>query len=296
MSTRYLAIVNPEARSGAARLLKAEVERELADLDVTYLETAAPLDAIGLAEQGRDFDVVIAVGGDGTVHEIANGLMRIPDEQRPALAVIPVGSGNDTCRMVGSPTAIDEAIEVLRRGKTRTFDLGRCNDEYFVNSFSIGIDALTVTKTTTIKEETGRSGMLLYGQALMQIIFFELKPTELDVTIDGVTQRRDVLVHTVTNGHTYGGGFKINPSAKPDDGTLTLSYIEWMPMLKTLSKIPSLLRGTHPKIKEYQVEEVAAVTFASADGSELIAQIDGELLTGRFFDIEVRPAALRFIV
>ena len=296
MSTRYLAIVNPEARSGAARQLKVEIEQKLADLDVTYRETTAPLDAIELAEQGRDYDVVIAVGGDGTVHEIVNGLMRIPQDQRPALAVIPVGSGNDTCRMIGAPTAIDEAIEVLRRGQSKTFDLGHCNDEFFVNSFSIGIDALTVAKTLKIKEETGRSGMLLYGQALIQIILFELKATRLDVAIDGVTVQRGVLVHTVTNGHTYGGGFKINPSAKPDDGTLTLSFIEWMPMLKTLTKIPALLRGTHPKLKEYSTEEVTAVTFTSSDGSELIAQIDGELLTGRSFAIEVRPAALNFIV
>jgi len=296
MSTRYLAIVNPEARSGAARRLKVEIEQKLADLNVTYLETTAPLEAIELAEQGRDYDVVIAVGGDGTVHEIVNGLMRIGEDRRPALALIPVGSGNDTCRMIGSPTDIDEAIAVLRRNTSKTFDLGKCNDEFLVNSFSIGIDALTVARTLKIKEETGRSGMLLYGQALIQIILFELEATRLDVAIDGVVQQRGVLVYTVTNGRTYGGGFKINPSAKPDDGTLTLSYIEWMPTLKTLTKIPPLLRGTHPKLKEYSVEEVTAVTFTSSDGSKLIAQIDGELLEGRSFAIEVRPSALRFIV
>jgi YegS/Rv2252/BmrU family lipid kinase len=296
MSTRYLAIINPAARSGQAARLRSAIKEKLSALDVTYRETEGPGDAIDLAAQSAGFDVVIAIGGDGTVHEIVNGLMRIEEDRRPALAVVPLGSGNDTCRMIGAPTDIDEAIEVIGCDRRRPFDLGRCNDRFFVNSFSIGIDALTVTKTTKIKEETGRSGMLLYGQALLQIILFELKPTVLDITVDGVTRRREVLIHTVTNGHTYGGGFKINPSAKPDDGTLTLSHIRWMPMLKVLRSLPALLRGTHPKIDEYDVTEIVSCRFESADGRMCTAQIDGELMEGRSFEIEVRPHALRFVV
>ncbi|MCL2818853.1 MAG: diacylglycerol kinase family lipid kinase [Actinomycetia bacterium] len=294
--TRYLAIVNPAARSGAARDTARQIEEKLTDLDVTFVNTEYPRHAVELAAASHPYDVICAIGGDGTIHEIVNGMMQIADGQRPCLGLIPLGSGNDTCRMIGSPTTIDEAIAVIRAGRTKAFDLGLCNETYFVNSFSIGLDALTVAATTKIKEETGRSGMLLYGQALIGTILFNLKPTVLDITIDGVTYRREVLLHTVTNGKTYGGGFRINPFAHPADGKLTMSRIEWMPALKTLTKIPSLLRATHHTLDEYETQEIESVTFSSVDGSELVAQIDGEILKGRTFAIEVRPFALRFVV
>ncbi|MCL2492268.1 MAG: acylglycerol kinase family protein, partial [Coriobacteriia bacterium] len=108
-TTRYLAIINPAARSGEAAQIATEIKEKLSDLDITYIETSAPEEAIEIASTAADFDVVIAIGGDGTVNEIANGLMRIEEDKRPALAIIPVGSGNDTCRMIGSPTNVDEA-------------------------------------------------------------------------------------------------------------------------------------------------------------------------------------------
>jgi YegS/Rv2252/BmrU family lipid kinase len=294
-SIRYLAIVNPMSKSGKTEMLLADIKTKLSNLDVTYQETTHPQHAIDLAAGAMDYDAVIAIGGDGTIHEIVNGLMRIDETARPALAVIPCGSGNDTCRMIGSPLTIDEAIEVIKTGGRKTFDLGLCNETYFVNSFSIGIDAHTVARTRDLKEKTGRSGMLLYGQALLGIILRNMMQTSIEITVHETTENREVLLLAFTNGQTYGGGFRINPLAQPDDGTLTMTRIDSMSRSRVLSCIPSLLRATHLSRHEVWTQEVTHITCASADGQSLIAQIDGELIKGRIFRIEVRPHAFEFI-
>ena len=295
-SPQYLAIINPVAKSGAAARAIDGIRQGLSSLDVTYLETEYPRHAIELAAEAEGYSVVIAIGGDGTVHEIVNGLMRLDADKRPALGIIPCGSGNDTCRMIGSPLDVGAAIHTIARNNQRSFDVGLCNDTYFVNSFSLGIDALTVERTRRLKEETGRSGMLLYGQALLGIILNEMRPTVLDVTIDGNTHRHRVLLNAITNGQTYGSGFRINPMAKPHDGTLTLSHIDWMPRLRVLSYIPRLLRATHTTIPEYQSREITACTISDVSDKLITAQIDGELLKERTFEVEVRPQAINFVV
>ena len=294
---KYLAIINPAAKSGKIVGLLPEIKQKLGELDVTYRETSRAGEAVDFATNSADYDVVIAIGGDGTVHEIANGIMQLAEKDRPGVAVIPCGSGNDTCRMIGSPLEIGPAIESIKRAQMRPFDLGVCNGSYFVNSFSVGIDALTVAKTTQIKRETSRSGMMLYGQALIDIILNEMKPNNITVTVDGKVFGRQVLLHAITNGQTYGSGFKINPTACAEDGTLTSSYIEWMGRMRVLGYIPRLLRGTHTQIDKYHTQEITSCTITSQDDTFLIAQADGELIEKeRTFSIEVRPHALRFVV
>jgi len=293
---RYLAIVNLTARSGYVARAIDDIKEKLSHLDVTFEQTQYGGHAVQLSASSAEFDVVISIGGDGTIHEIINGLMRIEQSERPALALLPCGSGNDSCRMVGSPLAVDQAIEAITRNKQRAFDIGACNEIYFVNSFSVGIDALTTERTKKLKKETGRSGMLLYGQALLEIILKHMHPTVLDTVIEGSTERYQVLLCAVTNGQTYGAGFRINPMAKPDDGTLTLSRIDWMTRLRVLLYLPRLLRATHTTLAQYHWQEITACTITGTENELLVAQVDGELIKERTFEIEVRPQAIRFVV
>ena len=293
---RYLAIINPAAKGGNAAFVGADVVKRLSALDITSVETSCPGDGLFLTAQSQDYDVVIAIGGDGTVHEVANGLMRIAEQNRPALSIIPCGSGNDSCRMAGIPLDIEAATQVLTANNQHWFDLGVCNETYFTNSFSAGLDARTVAKTIDLKQKTGRSGMVLYGQALIDTIFHDMHPSIIDIdTGDGV-HRREVLLCAITNGQTYGAGFRINPTARPDDGTLTLSHIDWMSRMRVLGCIPRLLRATHVEIPEYRVSEIVSCTLTAEDDQPLIAQMDGEILKERTYRIEVRPRSLRLVV
>ncbi|MCL2024485.1 MAG: diacylglycerol kinase family lipid kinase [Coriobacteriia bacterium] len=303
--SRYLFIVNPVAASGAAATRFEALASQRATLDHDVAFTEAPGHATEIAAHAHGYDVVVAFGGDGTTAEIVNGLMQIADEERPVLALLPCGSGNDSCRMAGVPLTIDAAFEVLRTGTPRSFDLGLCNDTYFVNSFSTGVDAQVVTRTHELKEATGHTGFALYGRALIDVILRNMKATIIEVTrkgsddrsdVDGAATRHDVLLCTVTNGQTYGSGFRINPSARPDDGTLTMSHIAWIPRWRVLSLLPALMRATHPRVKHYRVDEVIACTVTNVTDEPLVAQCDGEIVRERTFAISVRPQALRILV
>ena len=123
------------------------VQEILRNESVDYVTTSRPAHAVEIASNAASYETVIVIGGDGTVHEVINGLMTIDAENRPLLALVPSGSGNDSCRMAGIPLDIAEALTTILTGQLKAFDLGKCNDTYFLNSCSVGIDALVVAKT-----------------------------------------------------------------------------------------------------------------------------------------------------
>ena len=145
-SARTLLIVNPAARHGETAKLVPVIDKLLQDHPHDTAITAHTGHAAELARAAADCDLVIAAGGDGTVHEVLNGLMTIPEESRPALAVLPTGSGNDTRRTLGIPEELTEAVLVIGTGERKRFDVGLCNGIYFNNSFAAGLDAKVTAK------------------------------------------------------------------------------------------------------------------------------------------------------
>lgn len=134
-----LLIVNPAARHGETRTMLPAIEQLLEGvLPHETVLTSGPGHARHLAAEAAGRELVVAVGGDGTVHEVLNGIMQIPEASRPALGIIPTGSGNDTRRTYGIPSEIPQAALVLASGERRSFDVGVCNGLYFNNSFAAG--------------------------------------------------------------------------------------------------------------------------------------------------------------
>jgi len=135
---KALIIVNPEARHGETEKLIPVVERLLANLAHDTVVTTHTGHATQLAAESVGYSMVVACGGDGTAHEVLNGLMQHPYESRPALGLIPTGSGNDTRRMLGVSTDLSRAALDLATGEKHRFDVGVCNGVYFNNSFAAG--------------------------------------------------------------------------------------------------------------------------------------------------------------
>jgi diacylglycerol kinase family enzyme len=147
MSTgRALLIVNPAAKHGETEKVIPVIERLLQSVPHDTVLTTHTGHASEIAAAARDYDILVAVGGDGTVHEVLNGIMRHPEGNRPALGLIPTGSGNDTRRTLGIPTDIADAALVVASGGRRRFDVGLCNGIYFNNSFAAGLDARVTAK------------------------------------------------------------------------------------------------------------------------------------------------------
>ncbi len=292
---RHLIIVNPQARHGEAEALSPVVEALLTNLPHDTVVTEAPGHASELAAAASGYDVVVASGGDGTVHEVLNGLMRIEAASRPALAVLPTGSGNDTCRTLGVPFELSEAAALLSTGELRRFDVGVCNGIFFNNSFAAGLDAKVTAKAVEYKVTKRRSGLWLYLTALLHVLFKDLGAFRLDIGFDGAPQTPcDTLIVAITNGATYGGGFKITPGADPTDGVFDVCMIDPLGLGQALWRLPFVIAGKHTKMPVVHMSRHRSALIDSE--VPLPAQVDGEVLFERRYEVTMMAAAIECVV
>ena len=292
---KTLLICNPAARHGETGKLIPVIERLLHNLPHETVVTTHMGHAAEIAANAAGYDLVVAAGGDGTAHEVLNGLMSIAEDARPALGLLPTGSGNDTRRTLGISTDLARAALELATGMRRRFDVGVCNGIYFNNSFAAGLDAKVTAKAVEYKTTTKRSGLWLYLTALLHVLFNELDSFALDVSIDGGEPTRvDTLIVAVTIGPTYGGGFKITPDAIPDDGLFDVCTIDPLSLPEALVRLPFVIVGKHTKMKPVHMSRHTSLRIECE--TALPAQIDGEVLLERTYDIRILPGAIECVV
>lgn len=292
---KTLLICNPAARHGETGKLIPVIERLLHNLPHETVVTTRMGHATEIAADAAGYDLVVAAGGDGTVNEVLNGLMSIAEDVRPALGLLPTGSGNDTRRTLGISTDLARAALELATGMRRRFDVGVCNGIYFNNSFAAGLDAKVTAKAVEYKATTKRTGLWLYLTALLHVLFNELDSFALDVSIDGAEATRvDTLIVAVTIGPTYGGGFKITPDAIPDDGLFDVCTIDPLSLPEALVRLPFVIAGKHTKMKPVHMSRHTSLRIECENA--LPAQIDGEVLLERTYDIRILPGAIECMV
>jgi len=295
MSAPALLIVNPAARHGETAALVPVMEKLLANLPHDTVLTEHTGHATELARAAAGYDLVVAAGGDGTVHEVLNGLMAQPQNARPALGLLPTGSGNDTRRTLGIPTDLTAAALVLATGERRRFDLGRCNGVYFNNSFAAGLDAKVTAKAVEYKVTKGRDGLWLYLTSLLHVLFHELDSFPMTIAFDGGDAALyDTLIVAATNGPTYGGGFRITPDAIPDDGLFDVCMIDPLSLPAALVRLPFVVMGKHTRMKPVHMSRHSSIVIDCE--SPIPAQIDGEVLLERHYVIEMLPSAIECVV
>lgn len=297
-------IVNPHAAGGRARRAGSAAAKGLRarGLQVEVGETAAPLAAIDLAlEAARaGAGAVVAVGGDGTVHEVAEGLMRSGEDAagRPALGVVPAGTGNDFVKLVGVRRDPRAALDVIARGATRTWDVGLARwaggKESFVNAVGTGIDVEVVRQLDRLPRMPGVASYLV---ALLRALH-RYRAVPLEVRMDGAAVDVRVMLIAVANGRCVGGGFYVCPSATPDDGLLDTCIVEEVGLLGIARIMPRILRGTHGGDPRVTLVQGRSVHITALGGEDLFFQLDGELREPpgvRELHVEVIPAALRVL-
>ena len=295
MTASTLLIANPAARHGETAKLLPVVEQLLCNLPHDLVVTERAGHATILAAAAAGYELVVAAGGDGTVHEVLNGLMSIPAAQRPALGLLPTGSGNDTRRMMGVPDDLAQASLVLATGEKRSFDVGVCNGVYFNNSFAAGLDAKVTAKAVEYKVTKRRSGLWLYVSALLHVLFRELDSFQVRVSFDGNTAEPvDTLIVAVTIGKTYGGGFFITPDALPDDGEFDVCMIDPLSLTQALMRLPFVIVGKHTNMRQVHMSRHSALVIECDQA--LPAQFDGEVLLEKRYDIRILPRAIECIV
>lgn len=296
MSTqKTLLIINPAARHGETAALVPVIETLLANMHHETILTERTGHATEIARDAQGFDLVVAAGGDGTVHEVLNGLMSHPEESRPALGLLPTGSGNDTRRTLGISTDLSAAALELATGRRRRFDVGRVNGIYFNNSFAAGLDAKVTAKAVEYKVTKGRDGLWLYLTSLLHVLFHDLGSFSMDISFDtNAPARYDTLIIAMTNGPTYGGGFYITPHAIPDDGLFEVCMIDPLSLPGALMRLPFVVAGKHTRMKPVHMSRhFSAVIDCDVP---IPAQVDGEVLLERRYEIEMLPQAIECVV
>ena len=290
-------ILNPTAGGGRAGRMAAAIRAELAarKLDADVILTRARGHATELAaEAAGDHGLVVAAGGDGTIHEVANGLLRTDAARRSAgMAVLPIGTGNDFAKLLGG-RRLEHAFDSILRGATHRVDVGlvRWGDhsEFFINGMGTGIDVEVVRQIAGLPRLRGVARYLV--GVLRALRVFE--PIRARIEVDGRVIDRRVMIVGVGNGVSQGGGFYITPDARPDDGRLDLCVIDEMSLPRVLVTLPRLMRGRHVNLSTVSMLEFTRLRIETE--GPLFFQLDGELREPagvRTLTVEVLPGALR---
>jgi len=289
-----LIIVNPTAGGGrAGRLvgwLRERLERRRdARLEITTRAGDAELLAANAAQTGHDR--VVAVGGDGTVQEVANGLAGAA-RTTVSLGIVPMGSGNDLARSMGLPRDPAAAWTIAMGAGTWVIDLllatdGDGHSRWFGSAGGIGFDAQVASAMARRNGwQRGQAGYLL--TTLVELRRFVNRPVEL--TVDGTTASRQVLFIALANGEYYGGGMRIAPGASLDDGQLDLCVVGDVSRITALRQLANLYRGTHvahPKVDMLRGRSV------SIDGDRAtLVHLDGEPFGHLPLRVDLHPARL----
>jgi len=291
---KYFLIVNLIAGHGRCKELfpkvKAELDRRGIDYDLHF--TNEPLEATDVVQLVIDagFTYIVAMGGDGTINEVANGI--VTSEASLPLAVIPAGSGNDFSRMSGIPIEPMRAIDLLLAGRERKIDLGYIvGDRYFVNGLGIGIDAQVARDVLQMERLRGVPAYLY--AAIREVFRFKAFPVTLEG--EGWSEEHTCISLGLANGKYCGGGFKLAPQAEIDDGLLDIAVIEDFPKLERLIRLPQARKGNHLRLAKVHYRQERTVTISSS--TKLIAHIDGEQyrLPDDSFKVTVVPKALDVI-
>ncbi len=280
-------ICNPVSGNGQGgkACRKVEALLEAKHIPAVFHRTSRPLEAIDLSRQAvqEGADTIIAIGGDGTLHEVAQSLTGSP----VVMGIIPAGTGNDYVKSVGIPTQVADALDIALYGSVKPVDTVSINDRLLLNEAGCGFDVMVLDYAEQAKKAV--KGILPYLYGVLQTIF-HYHGIEVRIAIDdGPLQEKRILVLAVGNGRYIGGGIPIAPGAVVDDGKLDVLIVDQMRRLRMLRALPGLLKGKILDFPETLHQYAKSIRLA---GSRLRVNIDGEIITLDDAVLSIRPASL----
>ncbi len=284
-------IVNPAAARGKAVRVAEKVKHICEDrkMDFQLVYTNKSGDATEFAANARDqFDCTVAVGGDGTINEIVNGLMG----GNSKLGIVPVGSGNDFVRALDIPHSLMEVMDILLTMKTKAIDIGKAGNRYFQNGLGIGFDAWVVDETLKVHKLRGTA---IYMYSVLKTIY-SYEPPAVKLQYNDVSREEKFFMITVGNGISLGGGFKLTPNAIVDDGLFDLNIIRDLKKWEIYQNLLSVFAGKHIYLEQVTTDRTDQLTINSDEG--FAAHVDGELLSLNLksLDVKLLPKALEVVV
>jgi YegS/Rv2252/BmrU family lipid kinase len=290
---KHLFIINPKAGKEKALQLIPEIEKEFKNTNEEFIieitERAGHATELVRKYVNRENYRVYAVGGDGTLNEVLNGMIN----SESCLGVIPSGSGNDFIRSLYKGKLPKNIIRDTINGDIKPIDLAKVDDRYFINISSIGIDAEVVNNAKSIKRCPFISGKIAYILSAI-ITIFMYKYRDIQLTIDSKEINIKNTLLALANGRYYGGGMKVAPDADLQDGLFDICAIEKLSRAKMFILFPKLIKGEHHQIEEVTFYKGKKVTINSKE--EVTVNIDGEIVKRKNVTFEIIPRGVRFIM
>lgn len=295
-------ILNPIAGRGHGARVEPKLRQflEAEGLDFDLVQTSGRWHAAELAEQAvaDGYQLIVAAGGDGTTHEVVNGLMVASGGGvAGTLGIIPIGSGSDFAHAAGVPADPRAACSRLAHGQSRVVDVGRISlqgqpPRYFDNTVGIGFDGVVTVEAQKVKH---LRGMALYLPVVLKTVFLSFKAPRVTIEYDDQQLSLSALMVCIANGPREGGSFLVAPDAEPDDGLLDLCIASEVGRLAMLGLIPHFMKGSHVGREPITMARARRVTVSSPD--DLVVHADGEALCtdGRRLECEVLPQRLRVL-
>lgn len=233
------------------------------------------------------FKKIFAVGGDGTLNEVINGI----ELNLSTVGVIPTGLGNDLAKMIGIRSVNDGIVSLLRQN-LRRIDLGKMKSRYFVNNLGIGFNTEVARYIKKVKIFRGNWGYLF---SVLNILF-NFKAYQVEVISERNGFFGNIMSVSVGNGQFHGGCFQLTPQAVIDDGLLDVCIIQSVGRMKFLLNIPRAIKGTHACLKEVKMFKAKKIILRS--DKDLFMHLDGEVISEplKEIKIEVIPGSLEIFV
>ncbi len=300
---RARVILNPTAGGGRAGRVSEHilVGLERRGIRADMVATTVPREAtrLGLDAAREGVHLIIAAGGDGTVHETANGLLQALSQgvDGPVLGVLPVGSGNDFAKLIGPLDDLERSLDIIVEGRVRRLDAARASwpnaEQWFVNAAGTGID-VEVVRQILRKRGASTPGVARYLISVLKALV-RYRALPLRITIDDRTLERETMIIAAANGRCIGGGFWICPRSEPDDGRFDICIVSKVSYLGALRTLPLVMRGKHENHSKVEMFRAKAVEIEALGPAPLFFQLDGELHeppNARKLGLSIVPGAL----
>ncbi|MCU4157522.1 diacylglycerol kinase family lipid kinase [Carboxylicivirga sp. A043] len=289
MKNRVLFIINPISGIGKQRTVEqaveSEIDHEKITVSIAYTEYAGHARELAADAVGKS-DVVVAVGGDGTVNEVGSALINTTT----ALAIIPTGSGNGLARFLDIPLRVNRALQVINHMVVKDIDTLLVNDQVSLNVAGIGFDGHISHKFAKLKNR-GPAGYM----RLITSEYAKYKSSVYRISIDGKTYELPAFMITLANSSQWGNNIHIAPQAKIDDGLIDVCIIKEFPIYDGPSLLISILDQSVDQRRYDVVTKAKHIVIES--NNKLIGHLDGEPIElGKQAEIKIKPLSLRVIV
>lgn len=286
---RFLFIINPISGVRSKESLPEQIKQHFSNAEfsheIRYTERHGHAAQIAKEAVSENFDAVVAVGGDGSVNEVARGLLN----SNVAMGIIPRGSGNGLARHLGIPLKPKKAFEILKSFNTQAIDACKLNHKHFFSLMGVGFDAYVVEKYDQAK---GR-GFFTYAKSILKVLF-KYPDFNFSMDTDGVKQEGKAFQINISNSNQFGYDMKVAPQAKLQDGKVVVSITKPFPRWKSAIMAIQLKRGTIHRSK--YVEQITCSSLNITTEEDLHVQLDGEMeMLARDLNVQVLPGALQVI-